>query len=273
MKKEILPNDYKETLNLIIEKIRLAQQNAVLSTNYYLLNLYWDIGNIILYKKKEEGWGTGVIENLSKDLKNAFPLMTGFSPRNLRSMKQFAENYPDSNVIKTTLSQISWSHNMVLISKIKDMQEREWYINKCIENGWSRTVMIHQIETGLYNRSAKEEKIHNFPRTLPPVQSELAVQTLKDPFIFDFLTLTEDYKEKDLEDQLVKHITQFLLELGAGFAFIGRQYHLDIGGDDYYIDLLFYHLKLKCYVVIELKTVEFQPEFARKIKFLFISCR
>lgn len=134
-------------------------------------------------------------------------------------------------------------------------------------------MLIHQIEYGLYDRSTTEEKINNFPKTLPPVQSELAVQTLKDPYIFDFLTLSKQYKEKDLEDQLVKHITQFLLELGAGFAFVGRQYHLEIGGEDYYIDLLFYHLKLKCYVVIELKTVEFQPEFAREIEFLFISCR
>lgn len=271
MNNEILPNDYKETLELIIDKIKIAQQNAVISANYYLLNLYWEIGNIIVDKKKKQGWGTGVIENLSKDLRKTFPTMKGFSARNLRCMRQFAENYTDEEKIKNILSQISWSHNMVLIGKVKDIKEREWYINKCIENGWSRTVMIHQIETGLYNRVKKEEKTHNFPRTLPPIQSELAVQTLKDPFIFDFLTLTEDYKEKDLEDQLVKHITQFLLELGAGFAFVGRQYHLEIGGDDYYIDLLFYHLKLKCYVVIELKTVEFQPEFARKIKFLFVS--
>ena len=137
------------------------------------------------------------------------------------------------------------------------------YINETIKNGWARSVLIHQIEYGLYDRSTAEEKTHNFPKVLPPVQSELAIQTLKDPYIFDFLTLAKDYKEKDLEDQLVKHITQFLLELGAGFAFVGRQYHLEIGGDDYYIDLLFYHLKLKCYVVVELKTVEFQPEFAR----------
>lgn len=273
MNNEILPNDYKETLELIIDKIKIAQQNAVISANYYLLNLYWEIGNIIVDKKKKQGWGTGVIENLSKDLRKTFPTMKGFSARNLRCMKQFAENYTDAEMIENMLSQLSWSHNMVLIGKVKDIKEREWYINKCIENGWSRTVMIHQIETGLYDRARKEEKTHNFPRTLPPIQSELAVQTLKDPFIFDFLTLAEDYKEKDLEDQLVKHITQFLLELGAGFAFVGRQYHLEIGGDDYYIDLLFYHLKLKCYVVIELKTVEFQPEFARKIKFLFVSSR
>lgn len=214
----------EETLQLIIQKIEIAQQRAVISTNITLLDLYWDIGNIILNKKKE-------------------------------------------------LSKVSWSHNLVLMSKIKNEKERIWYINETIKNGWARDVLIHQIEYGLYNRASTEENTHNFPKTLPPVQSELAVQTLKDPYIFDFLTLSKQYREKDLEDQLVKYITQFLLELGAGFAFVGRQYHLEIGGDDYYIDLLFYHLKLKCYVVIELKTVEFQPEFARKIKLLSICCR
>lgn len=186
-------------------------------------------------------------------------------------MTKFALTYRNYYDIKSELSKVSWSHNIILMSKLKDENERNWYMNQSIENGWSRSVLNHQIEYGLYARSTTEEKTHNFPKVLPPVQSELAVQTLKDPYIFDFLTLSKDYKEKDLEEQLVKHITQFLLELGAGFAFIGRQYHLEVAGDDYYIDLLFYHLKLKCYVVIELKTVEFQPEFARKIKLLFIS--
>ena len=185
----------------------------------------------------------------------------------------FASKYKLYLPTEDELSKVSWSHNLVLMSKIKDENERNWYINETIKNGWARSVLIHQIEYGLYDRSTAEEKTHNFPKVLPPVQSELAIQTLKDPYIFDFLTLAKDYKEKDLEDQLVKHITQFLLELGAGFAFVGRQYHLEIGGDDYYIDLLFYHLKLKCYVVIELKTVEFQPEFARKIELLLISSR
>ena len=157
------------------------------------------------------------------------------------------------------------------MSKLQDEDERNWYMNQSIENGWSRNMLNQQIKYKLYKRIAAEKKIHNFPKALPPIQSELAIQTLKDPYIFDFLTLSKDYREKDLEDKLVKHITQFLLELGAGFAFVGRQYHLEIAEDDYYIDLLFYHLKLKCYVVVELKTVEFQPEFARKVEFLFIS--
>ncbi len=273
MKKEILPSDYKETLNLIIQKIELAQQKAIISANITLLDLYWDIGNILVNKKKEQGWGAKVIHTLSSDITSAFPGTKGYSTRNLEYMSQFAKTYSNYKDIREELSKVSWSHNLVLMSKVKDENERIWYINETIKNGWARSVLIHQIEYRLYDRASKEEKTHNFPKTLPQVQSELAVQTLKDPYIFDFLTLSKQYKEKDLEDQLVKHITQFLLELGAGFAFVGRQYHLEIGGDDYYIDLLFYHLKLKCYVVIELKTVEFQPEFARKTKFLFVSCR
>ena len=271
MNNEILPNDYRETLNLIIEKIQLAQQKAVIATNITLLDLYWEIGNVILNKKKEQGWGAKVIENLSKDITSTFPEAKGYSSRNLKYMCQFAKTYSNFLDVKDELSKVSWSHNLVLMSKIKDENERRWYINETIKNGWARSVLIHQIEYGLYDRTKLEDKTHNFPKTLPPVQSELAEQTLKDPYIFDFLTLSKQYKEKDLEDQLVKHITQFLLELGAGFAFVGRQYHIEVGGDDYYyIDLLFYHLKLKSYVVIELKTVEFQPEFARKIEFLFI---
>lgn len=273
MKNQLLPSDYKETLELIKQKIELAQQQAIISVNTNLLNLYWEVGNIILGKKEIQGWGTKVIDNLSKDITTAFPGIRGFSSRNLDYMTKFALTYRNYYDIKGELSKVSWSHNIILMSKLQNEDERIWYMNQSIENGWSRSVLNHQIEYRLYDRATAEEKTHNFPNALPPVQSELAIQTLKDPYIFDFLTLSKDYKEKDLEDQLVKHITQFLLELGAGFAFVGRQYHLEIGGDDYYIDLLFYHLKLKCYVVVELKTVEFQPEFARKIKFLFISSR
>jgi predicted nuclease of restriction endonuclease-like (RecB) superfamily len=263
MKNEILPSDYKETLFLIKQKIELAQQQAIISVNSNLLNLYWEVGNIILGKKKEQGWGAKVIDNLSRDITDFFPGIKGFSSRNLDYMTRFALTYRNYYDISEELSKVSWSHNIILMSKLKNEDERIWYMHQSIENGWSRSILNHQIEYGLYSRSATEEKVHNFPKVLPPVQSELAVQTLKDPYIFDFLTLSKDYKEKDLEEQLVKHITQFLLELGAGFAFIGRQYHLEVAGDDYYLDLLFYHLKLKCYVVIELKTVEFQPEFAR----------
>ena len=198
MKNEILPSDYKDTLDLIINKIKIAQQNAAISANYYLLKLYWDVGNVIVEKKNRADWGTGVIEKLSSDLRSTFPKMQGFSARNLRNMRQLVENYPDEKIIETTLSQITWSHNLVLMNKVKNMEERKWYISKCVENGWARSVLIHQIEYGLYERATTEEKTHNFPKTLPPVQSELAVQTLKDPYLFDFLTLAEDYKEKDI---------------------------------------------------------------------------
>lgn len=272
MKNEIIPRDYNETLNLILQKIEFAQQKAVISANTTLLDLYWDIGNILLNKKKEKGWGAKIITTLSNDINSAFPGAKGYSRRNLEYMSQFAKTYSNYTDVKEELSKVSWSHNLVLISKVKNENERMWYINQTIKNGWARSVLINQIDYGLYNRLEPKHKVHNFPKTLPPVQSELAEQTLKDPYIFDFLSLSKQYKEKDLEDQLIKNITRFLLELGAGFAFVGRQYHLEIGGDDYYMDLLFYHLKLKCYIVIELKTVEFQPEFARKIKFLFICC-
>jgi len=225
-----------------------------------------------LNKKEKAGWGAKIIQNLSKDITTNFPGSKGYSPRNLEYMSQFAKTYDNYASIRDFLSKVSWSHNVVLMSKIKNEEERIWYINQSIENGWARSVLIHQIEYGLYERTEEKEKTNNFSRTLPSPQSELALQTMKDPYIFDFLTLDKEYKEKDLEEQLVKHITNFLLELGAGFAFVGRQYHLGIDKTDYYIDLLFYHIKLKCYVVVELKTVAFQPEFARKIKFLFVGC-
>ena len=218
-------------------------------------------------KKEVQGWGSKVIDNLSKDITTAFPGIKGFSSRNLDYMTKFALTYRNYYDIQGELSKVSWSHNIILMSKLQNDDERNWYMNQSIENGWSRSVLNHQIEYKLYDRATAEEKTHNFPKALPPVQSELAIQTLKDPYIFDFLTLAKDYKEKDLEDQLVKHITQFLLELGAGFAFVGRQYHLEIGGDDYYIDLLFYHLDLRCFVVVELKNTEFKPEYVGQLGF------
>lgn len=199
--------------------------------------------------------------------------MQGFSARNLRCMRQFVENYPDSKMIKTTLSQISWSHNIVLISKVKNLEEREWYINKCIENGWSRTVMIHQIETGLYNRVTNEEKTHNFPRTLPPVQSELAVQTLKDPFIFDFLTLTEDYKEKDIETELVKHITKFLLELRSRICFYWKTISFRNRGYRLLHRFIILSFKIKMLCSNRIKKYGFYTRICRKIKFLPIGSR
>ena len=274
MNNEIMPSDYKETLNLIKQKIIQAQQEAIISVNLHMLNLYWDVGNIVLEKKKKQGWGAKVIDNLSKDIRSDFPDIKGFSSRNLDYMTRFARTYNENfETLREYLSRVSWSHNLILMSKIQDENERFWYVDKTVENGWSRDVMILQIESKLYNKINKEEKIHNFTKILPPAQSDLANQMLKDPYNFDFLTLAKHYKEKDLENELVTHITKFLLELGAGFAFVGQQYPIEIGGDDYYIDLLFYHLKLRCYIVIELKARKVYARICREIEFLFISNR
>ena len=200
-------------------------------------------------------------------MKETFPDIDGFSPRNLDYMRQFSKTYANFKEIKDLITKVSWSHNLVLMSKIKDINERMWYIDNSVEYGWSRTMLIHHIETNLYDRSTKERKVHNFKKSLPSPQSDLAQQMLKDPYNFGFLTLAKKYKEKDLEEQLVHHITNFLLELGTGFAFVGKQYPLEIGGDDYHIDLLFYHLKLRCYIVIELKADKFMPEYAGKLNF------
>ena len=227
--------------------------------------LYWDIGTQILVRQENEGWGAKIIDRLAADLKKTFPDMKGFSSRNLKYMRKFAENYPDKKFVQEVLAQITWYHNITLLEKVKISIEREWYIYKTIENGWSRDIMVIQIETDLYHRQGKG--VTNFSRTLPSPQSDLARQTLKDPYIFDFLMLDKDAREREIENQLTYHITRFLLELGTGFAFVGKQYHIEISRKDYYIDLLFYHLKLKCYVVIELKAKEFKPEHAGKLNF------
>lgn len=247
-------------------KILTSQYRAVQVVNQELVLLYWEIGNTILFHQSQKGWGAKIIENLSQDLKEAFPDMKGFSVRNLKYMRQFASSYPQREFVQEILAQLSWYHNITLIQKIKDKQIRQWYIHKTIENGWSQTVLVHQIELDLYHRN-NTEKITNFTHTLVSPQSELATQILKDPYIFDFLSLEEEAKERDIEKQLVKHVTKFLLELGKGFAFIGNQYKIEVADKEYYIDLLFYHLKLRCYFVIELKSVAFQPEFVGKLNF------
>ena len=232
-----------------------------------LVLLYWQIGNSILIKQEKEGWGSKIIEQLAKDLKSEFPLMKGFSVRNLKYMRSFAENYRDLEFVQVVLAQITWYHNITLLDKVKDSTERNFYIQESIKNGWSRNVMVHQIESNLYKRQIQAEKVHNFQETLSKPQSDLAHEILKDPYNFDFLSLGEEIKEKDLESALIKHITKFLLELGAGFAFIGKQYHVEVAGQDFYIDLLFYHIKLRAYVVIELKAGDFKPEYAGKLNF------
>jgi len=263
---EVINNEYSLFFIDVKTRIQKSQHRAIQSVNYELVLLYWDVGSIILNKEAEKGWGGKIIDALSSDLKKAFPNMKGFSIRNLKYMRQFAQTYPNINFVQETLAQLNWYINITIMQKIKDVSMRDWYIEKAIEYGWSQTVLVHQLELKLYECSSVDT-ITNFSKTLPSLQSNLVKETLKDPYIFDFLCLSEDAKEKDIEEQLVKHITTFLLELGVGFAFVGNQYKIEVGEKEYYIDLLFYHLKLKCYFVIELKSVGFKPEFAGKLNF------
>jgi len=267
MVKKILsiPGDYPKFLNDLRERIHKAQVKAALSVNSEMVMLYWSIGRDILNRQKKQGWGTKVTQRLSEDLKTSFPHMKGFSARNLVYMQTFARAWPKKQFTQQIAAQIPWHHNCVILDKITSSQEREWYIRATIEYGWSRPVLVHQIETDLYKREGKA--ITNFSRNLPKPQSELAQQILKDPYNFDFLNLGKDVEERELERGLLKHLKDFLIELGVGFAFVGSQYHLEVGGDDFYIDLLFYHLKLRCYVIIELKATKFQPEYAGKMNF------
>ena len=204
---------------------------------------------------------------MAADIRVSFPACKGFSVRNLKYMSKFAATYPDTEFVQQSVAQIPWGHVVVLLDKVPDDLTRNWYVAKTIENGWSRNVLIHQIESKLYERQAISQKVSNFERRLPSPQSELALQTMKDPYIFDFIPFKEDMVERDIEQALVKDVTKLLLELGTGFAFLGNQYHLNVGGDDFYIDLLFYNLNLRCYVVIELKTGEFKSEYAGQLNF------
>lgn len=245
------PAGYSEWLKDIKERIRSAQQRAVLAANSEMLALYWQIGRDILARQEEQGWGAKVVDRLAADLCREFPEMKGFSSRNLKYMRLFAETWTDGQFVQQVVAQIPWGHNLKILTKVKSVEEREWYARAVIEYGWSRAVLVHQIESKLYHRQGNA--VTNFAKRLPALQSELAQQTLKDPYLFDFFAIGKEAHERDIENALVEHITRFLLELGAGFAYVGRQVHLEIGGEDFYLDLLFYHLKLRCYVVIELK--------------------
>jgi predicted nuclease of restriction endonuclease-like (RecB) superfamily len=247
------------------ERIQSAQGRAALAVNRELVILYWQVGHDILVEQRRRGWGAKVIDQLAADLRHAFPGTKGFSPRNLKYMRAFAEAWPDQEIVQESLAQISWYQNITLLEKLETAEERAWYAARAVENGWSRNILVHQIESGLHRRQG--QAVTNFARTLPAPQSELAQQLLKDPYTFDFLTLSEDALERDLERGLLEHIRKFLLELGVGFAFVGSQHHLEVGDQDFYLDLLFYHLRLRCFVVIELKISEFQPEFAGKMNF------
>ena len=289
---------YSDLLTDIKLRIRQAQTKAVFSANTELILLYWDIGRMIESRQQSEGWGAAVIPRLSRDIHNDLPAMKGFSERNLKRMIRFYREYPvlvekvpqtvaqlpeqaanekgpqvvasvaDLSVLKNLqklVTKIPWGQNFLLIEKVKDLPHRLWYMQKTIENGWSRNVLQTMIKSNAHERQGKA--VTNFEAHLPAPQSDFAQQALKDPYIFDFLTLDEPFRERELETGLVRHLEKFLLELGTGFSFVGRQYHLDVGNDDFYIDLLFYHLKLRCFVVIDLKVGPFKPGYAGKMNF------
>jgi predicted nuclease of restriction endonuclease-like (RecB) superfamily len=276
---QLLNKEYKNWISEIKSKIRSVQIKAATAVNTTLIQFYWELGGMIT--EKQTAWGTGFLENMSKDLKDEFPDMKGFSVTNLKYCKLFYKQFyfspqlgdeqdsispqlGDENLLPF-LKQIPWGHIKLIIDKIKDTNQAKFYIQQTINNAWGRETLALQIKTDLFHRQGNA--ITNFETTLPNPLSDLAQQTLKDPYVFDFMTMAKPFYEKDIEKQLVTHITKFLLELGKGFAFIGQQYHLEIAQNDYYIDLLFYHTKLKCYVVIELKNTKFVPEYAGKLNF------
>ncbi len=256
---------YDELLRDLKVRIEQAQVRAALAVNSELVLLYWSIGRDILMRQQQQGWGAKVVDRLAADLHRAFPEMKGFSRTNLLYMRAFADVYTDEQFVQQVVGQIPWGHNVRILDQVKDSQAREFYIRQTIQHGWSRPVLEMQIESNLYQRQGGATT--NFERTLPAPQSDLARQLLKDPYNFDFLTLGQEAHERDLERGLIEHIREFLLELGVGFAFVGSQYHVEVGGQDFYLDLLFYHLNLRAYVVIELKVTEFKPEYAGKMNF------
>lgn len=259
------PEGYANWLADLKSRIHSAQQRATLAVNRELVLLYWQIGRDILTRQSVQGWGAKVIERLAQDLRVAFPDMKGFSPRNLKYMRAFAQAWPEAEFVQQAAAQLPWFHLCTLLDKLKTREERDWYLAQTVKHNWSRNILGMQIETRLLERSGKA--VTNFEFSLPKPQSDLARQSLKDPYRFDFLGLTDKAQEREIENALVKHVTEFLLELGAGFAFVGRQVMLNVGGDEFFIDLLFYHLKLRCYVVIELKADKFKPEHLGQLGF------
>lgn len=262
---------YKYFIQTVKQKIETSQLKAHIKVNVELLKLYWEIAQMILEKQKVSQWGDGIIKQISKDIQKDFPSLKGFSLRNIKYMRQWYQFWEKAigqqavALLENSIFSIPWGHNIVIITKCKKIETALFYVGKTVENGYSRAVLVHQIESGLHLRVGGA--ISNFEKKLPSIQSDLAKETLKDPYCFDFLTMSETYNERELEDALIENISSFLLELGVGFAFIGRQYKVDIEGDEFRIDLLFYHTKLYCYVVVELKVVDFKPEFAGKLNF------
>jgi predicted nuclease of restriction endonuclease-like (RecB) superfamily len=256
---------YDRFVEGIKQRIQTAQLKAVLAANAELVLHYWEIGRDILASQKSEGWGTKVVDRLAADLQAAFPRLSGYSARNLKYMRAFAKTWPDRAIVHQLGAQIPWKHNCVLLDRVKNAATREFYIRQTVEHGWSRSVLVHQLDTELHKRAGRAPT--NFALTLPPVQSDLAREMIKDPFIFKPAPLDESTHERALENALLARLKDFLIELGAGFAYVGNQYRLKVNGDEFFLDLLFYHTRLHCYVVIELKVVDFQPEFIGKMNF------
>ena len=252
-----LPEDYPCWLAELKQKIQSERLRIVIASSAAMVLLYWDIGQRILEKQQAQGWGAKIIDRLSFDLREQFPEMKGFSPRNLGYMKAFAAAWPDPDILQRYVTKLSWRQNISLLHKLKTPNERLWYAAKTCEYGWSYSILEIQIETHAHARFGKAQ--NNFPATLPPLDSDQATQIFKDPYLFDFLGTDVPRREKELENGLIEHVQKFLLELGQGFAFVGRQMHLELGDQDYYLDLLFYHLKLRRYVVLELKARAFEP--------------
>jgi len=263
-----LPKNYGETLAHLKELVRQTRLKTVLGANAAMIMAYWCMGQTILQRQASAGWGAKVIDRLSVDLRREFPDMQGLSPRNLKYMRAFAAAWPDGAIVQGVLAQIPWWQNIALMEKLEDADTRLWYARQTIEHGWSQSILSIQIEGHAHTRQGKA--ITNFPATLPPSDSDMAEQVFKDPYLFDFIGTADPRREREVEQALVDHIQHFLLELGAGFAFVGRQVHLEVGSKDFYLDLLFYHLKLRRFVVVELKAVPFDPGFAGKMN-LYLS--
>lgn len=262
---KIIDTNYDLFLNDLKQRVATSRYKAALSVNKELIFLYHHMGTEILRSQAQHGWGAKVIDQLSKDLKSEFPDMKGFSPQNLKYMRRFAETYELNEISQQAVDQLPWGHIIAIIYSGLDKNQQTFYIENTLKNGWSRNFLSIQIETKLHQRQGNA--ITNFKEKLPSPQSDLANYTLKDPYIFDFLTVGDIAHEQEVERALVHHMEKFIIELGNGFAFVGRQYHLEVGDQDFYIDLLFYHLKLRCFVVIELKNTKFKPEYAGKMNF------
>ena len=257
--------EYTAWVESLKARVRQTQARASLAVNKELVQLYWIIGSEILERQERQGWGTKVLERLARDMKAAFPDMTGLSRTNLAYMRSFAQAWPEKSIVQQLVGQLPWGHNIALLDKLPEPETRQWYARAAIEHGWSRAVLIHQIDLRLIDRQGAA--VTNFAATLPPGQSELAQQLTKDPYIFETIGLADNFRERELEGALVSQMQHFLLELGRGFAFVGRQYHLEVDGRDFYIDLLFYNIRLHAYVAIDLKVVDFAPEFVGKMQF------